>query len=154
MRDHSITINSISKTYSLTGWRVGWVIASESMTQEIKKVHDFLTVGAAAPLQEAAAFTYGEWHHVVYTWEYDAVSDTDVKLYIDNSLVDSDTFAGTLQTPDAGLFLMHWALDSQYGNGLLDDFRLYDSAIGAVDVEGLYNLGNLPATTTTTTTTL
>lgn len=56
MESHSITINSISKTYSLTGWRVGWAIASETITNEIKKVHDFLTVGAPAPLQEGAAF--------------------------------------------------------------------------------------------------
>lgn len=56
MEDYSITLNSISKTYSLTGWRVGWAIASERITNEIKKVHDFLSVGAAAPLQEAAAF--------------------------------------------------------------------------------------------------
>ena len=56
MADRTITINSISKTYSLTGWRVGWVIACEKITNAIKKVHDFLTVGAAAPLQEAAAF--------------------------------------------------------------------------------------------------
>jgi len=56
MENNSITINSISKTYSLTGWRVGWAIASEKITAEIKKVHDFLTVGAAAPLQEAAAY--------------------------------------------------------------------------------------------------
>ena len=56
MENNSITINSISKTYSLTGWRVGWAIASEKITNEIKKVHDFLTVGAPAPLQEAAAF--------------------------------------------------------------------------------------------------
>src|SRR6056297_663816 len=56
MEERSITINSISKTYSLTGWRVGWAIASEKITNEIKKVHDFLTVGAPAPLQEAAAF--------------------------------------------------------------------------------------------------
>nr|MDO8084726.1 pyridoxal phosphate-dependent aminotransferase [Candidatus Sigynarchaeum springense] len=59
MADHSITINSISKTYSLTGWRVGWAIASPRITAEIKKVHDFLTVGAAAPLQEAAAYALG-----------------------------------------------------------------------------------------------
>jgi len=56
MENNSITINSISKTYSLTGWRVGWAIASEKITNEIKKVHDFLTVGAPAPFQEAAAF--------------------------------------------------------------------------------------------------
>jgi aminotransferase len=55
MRDQTITINSISKTYSLTGWRVGWAIAPASVTASIRKVHDFLTVGAPHPLQEAAA---------------------------------------------------------------------------------------------------
>jgi aminotransferase len=55
MRDQTITINSISKTYSLTGWRVGWAIAPGSLTGSIRKVHDFLTVGAPHPLQEAAA---------------------------------------------------------------------------------------------------
>ena len=55
MRDQTITINSISKTYSLTGWRVGWAVASAKLTGSIRKVHDFLTVGAAHPLQEAAA---------------------------------------------------------------------------------------------------
>jgi aminotransferase len=56
MAERSIIINSISKTYSVTGWRVGWAIASERITAEIKKVHDFLTVGAAHPMQEAAAY--------------------------------------------------------------------------------------------------
>jgi aspartate/methionine/tyrosine aminotransferase len=55
MRDRTITINGMSKTYSVTGWRVGWAIASPQVTASIRKVHDFLTVGAAAPLQEAGA---------------------------------------------------------------------------------------------------
>ena len=55
MEGRSITINSISKTYSLTGWRVGWAVASPPITASIRKVHDFLTVGAPHPLQEAAA---------------------------------------------------------------------------------------------------
>ncbi len=55
MRDRTITINSMSKTYSVTGWRVGWTIAPEWITGAIRKVHDFLTVGAPAPLQEAGA---------------------------------------------------------------------------------------------------
>lgn len=53
MRDRTILINSLSKTYSVTGWRVGWVIAPPAITGNIRKVHDFLTVGAAAPLQAA-----------------------------------------------------------------------------------------------------
>ena len=54
MADRTVTVNSISKSYSVTGWRVGWTIAPASIADGIRKVHDFLTVGAAAPLQEAA----------------------------------------------------------------------------------------------------
>ena len=53
MRNRTVTINSLSKTYSVTGWRVGYAIASPEITDSIRKVHDFLTVGAATPLQEA-----------------------------------------------------------------------------------------------------
>lgn len=55
MRERTITVNGISKTFSVTGWRIGYVIAPPHITSAVKKVHDFLTVGAAAPLQEAAA---------------------------------------------------------------------------------------------------
>ena len=55
MRERTITINALSKTYSVTGWRVGWAIAPPEVSAAIRKVHDFVTVGAAAPLQEAGA---------------------------------------------------------------------------------------------------
>jgi aspartate/methionine/tyrosine aminotransferase len=55
MRDRTIVINGMSKTYSVTGWRVGWAVAPAPITDAIRKVHDFLTVGAPAPLQEAGA---------------------------------------------------------------------------------------------------
>lgn len=54
MRERTIVCNSLSKTYSITGWRLGYVLAPAAVTDRIRKVHDFLTVGAAAPLQEAA----------------------------------------------------------------------------------------------------
>lgn len=54
MRERTIMCNSLSKTYSITGWRLGYVIASPEIIERVKKVHDFLTVGAAAPLMEAA----------------------------------------------------------------------------------------------------
>ena len=55
MRDRTITISGLSKSYSVTGWRVGWAVAPPVITNAIRKVHDFLTVGAPAPLQEAGA---------------------------------------------------------------------------------------------------
>jgi aspartate/methionine/tyrosine aminotransferase len=66
MRDRSILVNSMSKTYSVTGWRVGWVLAPPDLTDSIRKVHDFLTVGAASPLQQAGVTALGlgdEYYH-------------------------------------------------------------------------------------------
>lgn len=54
MRERTIVCSSLSKTYSITGWRLGYVIAAPAIADRVKKVHDFLTVGAAAPLMEAA----------------------------------------------------------------------------------------------------
>lgn len=56
MRERTVIVNSMSKTYSVTGWRVGYCIAPPEITSGIRKVHDFLTVGAAAPLQKAGAY--------------------------------------------------------------------------------------------------
>jgi aspartate/methionine/tyrosine aminotransferase len=59
MSDRTITLNGLSKTFSVTGWRVGWAISPPSLTGAIRKVHDFLTVGAPAPLQAAGAVALG-----------------------------------------------------------------------------------------------
>ena len=55
MRERTVTISGASKTFSVTGWRVGWIVAPAGLTDAIRKVHDFLTVGAPAPLQEGVA---------------------------------------------------------------------------------------------------
>jgi aspartate/methionine/tyrosine aminotransferase len=55
MRERTITINGLSKTYSVTGWRVGTIVAPPEVSNAIRKMHDFLTVGAPAPMQEAGA---------------------------------------------------------------------------------------------------
>ena len=54
MRDRTITVNSMSKTFSVTGWRVGWIVAAPDLSDSIRKVHDFLTVNSPAPMQQAA----------------------------------------------------------------------------------------------------
>ncbi len=59
MNNRTITINGLSKTFSVTGWRVGWAVAPPAITNAIRRVHDFLTVGAPAPLQEAGAVALG-----------------------------------------------------------------------------------------------
>src|SRR5437868_3739672 len=66
MRERSVLVNSMSKTYSVTGWRVGWVLAPPDLTDSIRKVHDFLTVGAAAPLQQAGVCALGQGEEYYY----------------------------------------------------------------------------------------
>ena len=60
MRNRTITISGASKTFSVTGWRIGWILAPAELTDAIRKVHDFLTVGAPAPLQEGVAVALKE----------------------------------------------------------------------------------------------
>ena len=55
LEDRTVTISALSKTYAVTGWRVGWIVAPDALTGAIRSVHDFLTVAAPAPLQEAGA---------------------------------------------------------------------------------------------------
>ena len=60
MRERAVIVNSMSKSYSVTGWRVGWVIAAPDLTDSVRKVHDFLTVGAATPLQHAGVLAMNQ----------------------------------------------------------------------------------------------
>jgi aminotransferase len=77
MRERSIIVSSLSKTYSATGWRIGWIVSPRDQIEPIRKVHDFLTVGAAAPLQAAAAvgFAFDADYYNHFTLEYKARRD-------------------------------------------------------------------------------
>jgi len=73
MRDRTITISGLSKTFAITGWRIGTIIAPSDLTDAIRKVHDFLTVGAPAPLQEACAValeSFGDDFYATQIAEY------------------------------------------------------------------------------------
>ncbi|HUE77664.1 MAG TPA: aminotransferase class I/II-fold pyridoxal phosphate-dependent enzyme, partial [Longimicrobiales bacterium] len=73
MRERTVTISGASKTFSVTGWRVGWIVAPPGITDAIRKVHDFLTVGAPAPLQDAVAAgleTLGDDYYTTLAGDY------------------------------------------------------------------------------------
>lgn len=78
MRDRTVTISGASKTYSITGWRIGTIVAPADLTDAIRKVHDFLTVGAPAPLQVACAHamrTLGDEYYTALERDYRARRD-------------------------------------------------------------------------------
>lgn len=89
MRERTIVCGSLSKTYSLTGWRLGYTIAPAEITERIKKMHDFLTVGAAAPLQEAmvTGLKFGQDYYDGLKAKYTHLRDLMVKGLDDIGLV-------------------------------------------------------------------
>ena len=100
MAERTVIVSGASKTFSVTGWRVGWVISPPALTSGIRKVHDFLTVGAPAPLQEAVA--------EALLWE-DAYFDT-LRVEYDqrrHAMVDALRGAGfACELPDGAYYLM------------------------------------------------
>src|SRR5215468_641800 len=80
MRERTVVVNSMSKTYSVTGWRVGYCIAPPEITSGIRKVHDFLTVGAAAPLQAAGAYALSLPHEYYETLQREYQRRRDMLL--------------------------------------------------------------------------
>lgn len=89
MRERTISCSSLSKTYSITGWRLGYCIAPPEITDTIRKVHDFLTVGAAAPLQEAAVtgLNFGDDYYKALQDKYTHMRNLFIKGLDDVGLV-------------------------------------------------------------------
>ena len=99
MRERTITVSSLSKTWSATGWRIGWTIAPPAQTSAIRKVHDFLTVGTVAPLQTAAAigFAFGPDYYNEFAANYKQKRD-----FLANVLRDAGF---KFQSPEGAYFI-------------------------------------------------
>ena len=118
MESRTVTINSISKTYSVTGWRVGWALAEERITERIRKVHDFLTVGAPTPFQHAAveALEMPEDYYAKLRADYHRRRE---------SLYDALVQIGLgVRLPEGSYYVMAEASDLMQRLGVDDDFAL------------------------------
>jgi len=133
MKNRTITINSISKTYSVTGWRVGWAIAPEAITARIRKIHDFLTVGAPTPFQHAAvtALSFPEDYYETLGKHYEGARQFVV------ALLQKAGFGCSL--PQGAYYILADAQELMRRFGLNDDVafsrRLIES-IGVATVPG------------------
>ena len=89
----------------------------------------------------ASGFSYGIWHHVVFTWEYDGSTETTITLYVDGVVFGSaDTIAGTVTTPE-GIYIGRFNAD--YLKGSVDDFRLYDHILTSGEINVLCDMGDV-----------
>jgi aspartate/methionine/tyrosine aminotransferase len=133
MAERTVTINGLSKTYSVTGWRVGWTISPPAITGAIRKVHDFLTVGAAAPLQEAGTVALGlpDQYYVDLAAQY--ARRRDILL----AILDSHGF--TCYRPSGAYYIM----TDIAAFGFADDvafarYRVKDVGVAAVPGSSFY----------------
>jgi len=124
MAERTITISGASKTYSVTGWRVGWLVAPALLTGGIRKVHDFLTVGAAHPLQIAVASALRFPPSF-----YDALQEEYRERRM--ALVDGLRECGFDPNPPAGAYYVMVGIDALTS---LDDVAFADHLVRAVGV--------------------
>jgi aminotransferase len=127
MADRTVTISGASKTFSVTGWRVGWIVASPELTAAIRKVHDFVTVGAPAPLQEgiAAALELGRTYYDRLATEYRARRDHLVRVL--------DAAGFSPNTPEGA----YYVICDIRPFGFDDDIAFADWLVRAVGVAGV-----------------
>ena len=138
MRDRTIVVNSLSKTYSVTGWRVGYVIAPPDITSAIRKVHDFLTVGAANPLQHAGAYALSlpEKYYVGLQKEYQSKRDYIVPILQANGF--------KCEMPRGAYYVMTDISDFGYVNDVeFTKFLIREIGVAVVPGSSFYHDKNL-----------
>ena len=132
MRDRTVVINGMSKSYSVTGWRVGWTIAEPAITEAIRKVHDFLTVGAAEPLQEAIALSLPDSYYQELVDDYRARRDLLCQA------LDDTGFGFTV--PDGSYYVMADISAFGYPNDVaFSDFLVEKIGIAVVPGSSFYS---------------
>ena len=134
MAERTIAIDSMSKTYSVTGWRIGWTIASTELSIGIRRVHDFLTVGAAAPLQAAAVVALG------FPDEYYATLADDYRARRDRILPALESAGFRVYRPDGAYYVMTDIRDLTHEDDVIFARRLIaDPGIAGVPGSSFYS---------------
>jgi aspartate/methionine/tyrosine aminotransferase len=134
MSNRTVTINSLSKTYSVTGWRVGWALAGAEITQRIRKVHDFLTVGAPTPFQKAGvcALNLEESYYAMLRNRYARARDRLCEALMDAGF--------NLMPPKGAYYIM---ADAQR---LIDQFGASDAYAFSLKLIHLTGIATVPGT--------
>jgi L-glutamine---4-(methylsulfanyl)-2-oxobutanoate aminotransferase len=134
MRERTVVINSLSKTYSVTGWRVGYVIAPPDITSAIRKVHDFLTVGAANPLQHAGAYALSlpEKYYASLQKEYQSKRDFIVPVLQENGF--------KCEMPQGAYYVMTDISDFSFANDVeFTKFLIREIGVAVVPGSSFYH---------------
>ena len=134
MRERTVVVNSLSKTYSVTGWRVGYVIAPPDITSAIRKVHDFLTVGAANPLQHAGAYALSlpEKYYNALQKEYQRKRDYIIPILQQNGF--------RCEMPQGAYYVMTDISDFGYANDVeLTRFLIREIGVAVVPGSSFYH---------------
>ena len=140
MRERTVVINSLSKTYSVTGWRVGYVIAPPDISSAIRKVHDFLTVGAANPLQHAGAYALGlpDKYYAKLQKEYQLKRDFIVPILQENGL--------KCEMPQGAYYVMTDISDFGFANDVeFTKFMIREIGVAVVPGSSFYHDKSLGA---------
>jgi aminotransferase len=138
MRERTVVVNSLSKTYSVTGWRVGYVIAPPDITSAIRKVHDFLTVGAANPLQHAGAYALSlpESYYIELQKEYQSKRDYIVPILQENGF--------KCEMPQGAYYVMTDISDFKFENDVeFTKFLIREIGVAVVPGSSFYHDKNL-----------
>jgi aspartate/methionine/tyrosine aminotransferase len=138
MRERTVVVNSLSKTYSVTGWRVGYCIAPPDITSAIRKVHDFLTVGAANPLQHAGAYALSlpESYYAELQKEYQRKRDFIVPVLQDAGF--------NCRTPEGAYYVMTDISDFNFADDIeFTKYLIREIGVAVVPGSSFYHNKNL-----------